>query len=130
MFPPVVEKGAFRARNGELGWTRSQIPAVVEVLRSRSLGILGGELWLVRDGDEDWTGLIPQRHGPPGVYTWETERGPNEEWEHFVDRGIARALVEVERWPTPQDLPPELPGRILYNLTWTSEAEYDVLAKR
>src|SRR5579863_4943189 len=34
MFPPELERGAFRASNGEYGWTRAQISVVVEVLRS------------------------------------------------------------------------------------------------
>jgi hypothetical protein len=44
MFPPELERNAFRASNGEFGWTRAQIPLVVNVLRSHGIGILGGEL--------------------------------------------------------------------------------------
>jgi hypothetical protein len=66
MFPPELE-AAFRADNGEFAWTREQIPLVVDVLRRRSLAILGGERWLVRDGIAGWD-LIPQRQGPPAVY--------------------------------------------------------------
>jgi hypothetical protein len=73
MFSPELERAAFRASNGEFGWTRSQIPAVVEILHSNGLGILGGELWWVRDGFTDWDGCIPQQHGPPGVYHWGDE---------------------------------------------------------
>jgi hypothetical protein len=67
MFPPELEREAFRASNGEFGWTRSQIPVVVDVLRSHEIGVLGGELWWVRDGFTDWVGAIPQRQGPPVV---------------------------------------------------------------
>src|SRR5437879_3928841 len=70
MFPPEL-KPAFRAENGEFGWTREQLPLAVDVLRRRSLAILGGELWWVRDGIGVY-GLIPQRQGPPAVYPWET----------------------------------------------------------
>jgi len=124
MFPPELEREAFRASNGEFGWTRAQIPVVVEVLHSQGIGILGGELWWVRDGLTDWVGLIPQRHGAPGVYVWETKHEPNEPWARFIERGASYALAAVERWPTPGDLPPDLPGRILYNLTWISDAEF------
>jgi hypothetical protein len=129
MFPRELERDAFRASNGELGWTRAQIPSVVNILRTQGLGILGGELWWVRDGFTDWAGLIPQRHGPPGVYVWETKREPSESWPHFMDRGASDALAAVERWPAPEDLPADLPGRILYNLTWVSEAEFGKLTK-
>ena len=127
MFPPELERDAFHATNGELGWSRLQIPAVVEVLRSHGLGILGGELWWVQEGSRDWVGLIPQRDGPPAVYPWETKREPGESWLDFVDRAAAETLAAVRRWPAPGDLPNELGRRILYNLTWTSEEEFDNL---
>ncbi len=123
MFPPSLEHDAFRADNGELGWTREQIPMVVKVLCSLRVGILGGELWWVDDGIKDWKGCIPQRHGPPGVYSWETKRRFGESWEDFVERGASDAVAAVERWPGPEDLPHNLPGRILYNLTCVSEFE-------
>jgi hypothetical protein len=128
MFPPELEANAFRIDNGEFGWTRRQIPLVVDVLRGLGLGILGGELWWVRDGNTGY-GLIPQRHGPPAVYPWETKRQSGELWPHFVERCAADTLAAVERWPAPEDLPPDLPGRILYNLTWVSEVEYENLNK-
>ncbi len=130
MFPIELERDAFRSSNGEFGWTRAQIPAVVDILRSHRMGILGGELWWVREGLRDWEGLIPQRHGPPGVYPWETNREPGEPWKDYVERGASDTLVAVKRWPVPDDLPPDLPGRILYNLTWVSEEEFNKLTTR
>jgi len=59
MFPPELERDAFRADHGEFGWTRAQIPLVVDVLRSHGMGILGGELWWVRDESTRWDGLVP-----------------------------------------------------------------------
>src|SRR5258708_750873 len=110
MFPLELERDVFQADNGEFGWTCGQIPLVVDILRRHKLGILGGELWWVRDGIPDWDGLIPQRHGPPAVYSWETERRSGEPWPHFVERGAADSLAAVERWPDPGDLPPDLSG--------------------
>jgi hypothetical protein len=52
MFPPELERDALRSSNGEYGWTRDQIPVVVEILRSRGLGILGCELWWVAIGSK------------------------------------------------------------------------------
>ena len=127
MFPPELERDAFRVGNGEFGWTGAQIPLVVNFLRSQGLGILGGELWWVPDGSAHWFRSIPQRHGAPGVYPWTTDRRHGETWTDFIERGAADALAAVERWPAPTDLPPDLPGRILYNLTWVSEAEFEKL---
>jgi hypothetical protein len=50
MFPPELLRDAFPADNGEFGWTRAQIPEVVNILRSYEMAILGGELWWVKDG--------------------------------------------------------------------------------
>jgi hypothetical protein len=127
MFPPELERDAFRATNGEFGWTREQIPPVVDILRSHGIGILGGELWWIREGASEWVGSIPQQHGPPGVYCWETKRRSGEPWAHFVDRGASDALAAIDRWPLSGDLPPDLTGKILYNLTWASEGEFEKL---
>jgi hypothetical protein len=123
MFPPELGRDAFRATNGEFGWTRAKIP-VVDILRRHGFGILGGELWWVRDGIPDWVGVIPQRHGAPAVYPWETKRLPEEPWLNFFEGAAADSLAAVERWPEPRDWPDDLVGRVLYNLTWVSEAEY------
>jgi hypothetical protein len=129
MFPSELERDAFRADNGEFGWTRAQIPTVIGALRSRGMGILGGELWWVPDGSTNW-GLVPQRHGPPAIYPWVTNRRSGEPWPEFVERGANDALAAVERFPEPGDLPPDLAGRILYNLTWVSDVEFENLVKK
>lgn len=123
MFPAELEQAAFRSGD-EFGWTSAQVPLAIEILRHNGLGILGGELWWVREEITGYSGAIPQRHGPPGVYTWVIDPRPDEEWRRFVERSAGEALVEVNRWPDPDDLPVNLPGRILYNLTWVSEAEF------
>src|SRR5579864_5988820 len=130
MFPPELEQDAFRADNGEFGWTRAQIPFVVDVLRHHGLGILGGELWWVRDGVTGWHGVIPQRRGAPAVYCWETKRRSGEPWPQFIERTAADSLAAVARWPGLGDLPSDLAGRILYNLCWISEAEYENLQSK
>jgi len=124
MFPLELVRDSFRAPNGEFGWTRAQIPLVVEILRRRELGILGGELWWVRDGIPSWHGAIPQRDGTQAVYCWVTKRGSDEPWPQFVERGAGDVLAAVARHPEPDDLPYDLPGRILYNLTWVSDEEF------
>jgi hypothetical protein len=126
MFPPELERDAFRTDNGEFGWTRTQIPQVVDILRSQELAILGGELWWVKDDSRGWD-LIPQEDGRQAVYTWAADRLPGELWPVFVERGAAEALAHVDRWPA--DLTPNLQGRILCNLTWASHLEFDQLMR-
>ena len=127
MFPHELESKAFKAGD-EFGWTRAQIPEVVDILSSHAMGILGGELWWISEAG--WFQSVPQRQGGPGIYTWVTERRDAEAWQDFVERGASDALAATEQWPKPEDLPPNLTGRILYNLTWVSEAEFEALRKK
>jgi hypothetical protein len=127
MFPPELERDAFRADN-EFGWTRAQIPMVVDVLRHKGLAILGRELWWESDGSI--YGTIPQRHGLRDVDPWVTERRPDESWLDFVEPGANDTLAAVEKFPAPGDLPAEISGRILYNLNWVSESEFEKLVSR
>jgi hypothetical protein len=126
VFPPELEREAYRISNGEFGWTRGQIPKVVEIVRSRQLAILGGELWWVGEGIPNRAG-VPQRSGPPGVYCWATEREIWESWPSYVERCASESLDAARRWPAPDDLPLDLPGQILYNLCWVSEDKYKTL---
>jgi hypothetical protein len=125
---PAGLKAAFQAANGEFGWTREQVPLVVSFLRHRSLAILGGELWWVRDGVPGWD-LIPTRNGGFAVCPWETSRRPAEAWSNFVERCASETLSAIEQWPTQDDLPADMDGRILCNLTWVSEEEFQNLGK-
>lgn len=125
-----LERLAFHAPNGELGWSRDDARDAVAQLGDR-IAILGGEVWYVPEGQRFWTGLIPQRDGDrPGVYSWTAEREPGEDWPSYVERSRALAIGSIEHMPGPDDLPDPLPGRILYNLTWASDAELETLERQ
>jgi hypothetical protein len=130
MLPEDLTKNSFRAKNGEYGWRREQVPAVVAVLHKQMQAVLGGELWWVLDGAESWSGFIPQLEGADTVYHWETERLPNETWTAFVGRCADHAIEAAKILPGKDEVPPDLPGQILYNLTWVSEVEYGTLRSR
>ena len=124
MFPADLIQGSY-SNNGEYGWTRAQIPRVVEVLVAQRMGILGGEVWWVHRRLEV---LIPQRRSEtPFIYAWETRRRRDEPWHAFIQRAAAETVHIVQDWPGPDDLPTDLPGQILYNLTWLSEEDWSVL---
>lgn len=125
MFPPELERDAFRSDNGEFGWTQAQIPTVVEILRSHRMGILGGELWWVRDGATDWE-LLPRRNGSRDAYVWTTNRRSGEPWLDFVERGGNEAVGAVQSFPRLMNFPSDLRGRIFFN---SSDVEFDELAK-
>jgi hypothetical protein len=130
MLPEDLTQGTFRAKNGEFGWSREQVPAVVAALRQQMQAILGGELWWVLDGSHSWSGFIPQCEGADTVYHWETERHSNEPWATFVSRCAERTIEAARVLPGIDEVPADLPGQILYNLTWVSEVEYSTLRSR
>ena len=130
MLPEELTKDTFRAKNGEFGWRREQVPAVVDVLRQQMQAVLGGELWWVLDGAHTWNGSIPQAEGVDAVYTWETIRREDEPWRSFVARCARGTLEAVAALPREGEVRPNLPGRILYNLTWVDESEYLELGSR
>lgn len=118
IFPPELEQAAFKLANGEFGWTRDQVRRVVAILVDHNCAILGGELWWVSPGADTFS-LVPQVDGTRACYTWETESKPEEDWSNYVRRCASETLAAVEKWPQPGEVPPHLPGQILYNLTWT-----------
>jgi hypothetical protein len=124
MFPSDLIHRSFQASNGELAWSREDARLAVPILVRQQRAILGGELWWVPDGAGEWTGLIPQRQGPDAVYPWETTRAAGEDWSTFVLRCAGDSLKAIGRWPAAEELPTDLRGRVLYNLTWVSESEY------
>ena len=127
MFSDALKQSAFRAANGEYGWTAKQAREVVAILRAHDLAVLGGELWWVPEGSATWVGRFRSAKAPDTVYAWETKRRRNESWSRFVERCASDTLAAVKRWPPLADLPESLSGRILYNLTWVDETEYGQL---
>ena len=129
LFPTELTSRAFRADNGEFGWSRGDAPVAIAILAKARRAILGGELWWVPPGATEW-GLVPQRHGPHAVYHWDTQRIPGESWHSYVERCARESAEAVTRWPGVDDLPPNLEGRVLYNMTWVSESEYEIPASQ
>lgn len=129
MFGADLVGRAFRSGNGEFGWRRADALVAISALAGADRAILGGELWWVPEGATEWTGLIPQRHGPDAVYPWETVRDSGEPWPAYVERCARDSVAMVNRWPG-NELQPGLSGRILYNLTWATESEYETLGHR
>lgn len=122
---------AFRARNGELAWTRRDAGRVADALAAAGMAILGGEVWLVGD-DGWWEPRIPTGEGEPAaVHSWAPEppaRQDVESWAEFCARtrdytAVVLAAAEVEALA-----PVPVRDRLRYHLTWVSEATYHRLA--
>jgi hypothetical protein len=120
-FPRELEDAAFRSADGEYAWQRSEAIAAVRVLADSGRAILGGELWLVRDG-EVWAGL-PQQSGPPAVYAWETERRSGEPWPTYLARACGEALSAIQALPREGEVAAPSGAKVYYNLTWAGADE-------
>jgi hypothetical protein len=123
-FPRELEDAAFRSSNGEYAWQQSEALDAVRILVGGGRAVLGGELWLVRDG-QIWGGL-PQKSGPPGVYAWEAERLPEESWPTYGARASGQALLAIQAGPAAlREHEVSVPSntKVYYNLTWTGADE-------
>lgn len=120
IFPADLEQGSFKLSNGEYGWTREQALRAITILVEHNKAILGGELWWIPPGATTFD-LIPQVEGGKACYVWETREEPDESWSNFVRRCAAESLKCVKELPRPGEVPPDFPGQILYNLTWTPD---------
>lgn len=126
----AIPPAPFTASNGEVGWTRDQVPRAVAALVDGGYAILGGELWLVDSPQGAWTGLVAQASGPDGVYAWHTERHLLEPLHEFVRRSGQETLDAVQRYPRPGEVPNAIQGSLVYNLTWCTEQEWADLGSR
>jgi hypothetical protein len=120
-FPRELEDAAFRSVNGEYAWQRSEALAAVRALADGGCAVLGGELWLVRDG-EIW-GALRQRSGPSAVYSWETERRPGEPWPTYVARALGEARSAIQALPGEAEVAAPPGAMVYYNLTWAGADE-------
>ncbi len=121
LFPQELEDSAFRSADGEYAWQRVDALAAVRALADTGRAVLGGELWLVRDG-EVW-GVVPQHSGPPAVYAWETERRANEAWSAYVARACVEALAAIQALPGEAEVAAPPTAKVYYNLTWVGADE-------
>ena len=65
------------------------------------------------------------------VYTFGRANASLVSHGHTLSNAALRARWHaVDRFPAPGDVPPDLDGRILYNLTWISEVEFEKLSTK
>src|SRR5262245_29395481 len=118
--PQELEVAAFRSQDGEYAWQRSQALDAVLALANSGRAILGGELWLVRDGQIFVE--LHRRSGPAEVYTWATERLREEPWPTYVARACGKALAAIQAPLLAEVIVPSN-AKVYYNLTWADADE-------
>jgi hypothetical protein len=115
-----LERRAHRSGE-EYAWRREDAKQAARELAASGRAILGGELWLVRNG-AIW-GVLPRKEGPPAVYHWESERQDSEPWPDYVSRACRETLAAIAELPAIGEVDLPQGADIYYNLTWVSEQE-------
>jgi len=123
---------AFRARNGDLAWTRHDALRAVEALAVSGVAVLGGEVWLAGD-DGWWDPRIPTIDGaPPAAHSWAPDppdRQASETWADFCARTRDYTAAVLAAAEAEALAPPPLRLRLRYYLSCTSEEEYRPIRK-
>jgi hypothetical protein len=120
-FAHQLEASAHRSSGGEYAWRRPEALLAARALADAGFAILGGELWLVHNGEIH--GVLPQRLGPPAVYHWESKRLPAESWAAFVARSHTESCSAINALPAEAEIEAPPGAEIYYNLTWLSQDE-------
>jgi hypothetical protein len=120
-FPQELTNCAFLAGN-EAAWQPPAAVKVVEWFGSHGYGVLGTELWVIRDGAIH--SLPVGRSGMPEVHGNTVNRSANEPWAAFVDRAASETVAYLRSFQ-----PSEIvePGDVRFNVTWVSEEEFEKL---
>jgi hypothetical protein len=118
LLPPALGRAGFRMGN-ELAWLRPDAIAVLDEFERLGLGILGAELWSVRNG-QVFACL------PDGYDGWTTTdwRKSEEAWVTFVARSVAEAKTNVMSRPEGHGMVPSPAYSVLYNFCVVAESEY------
>ncbi len=125
-FSQATEQRAFRASNGEYAWQRQDIAAAVHELMDSDLAVLGGEIWVIANGQIH---ACPPVEGVGTVIHWGCERKPGETWKDFVHRAGAYTLEAINDLGKDAEAEIDMPvdGRVFYNLAWCTESEFSDL---
>jgi len=117
-FPSDLRVAAFRTDN-EAAWPPVLAVAAVEWFGSHGYGVLGTELWLLKDGGIQ--SLPMGLSGMREVHGNTVNRGNEESWSSFVARAAAETRTYLQAFK-PADIVEQ--GRLVFNVTWVSEAEF------
>jgi hypothetical protein len=117
-FPSELRVAAFRADN-EAAWPPVLAVAAVEWFGMHGYGVLGTELWLLKD--EGIQSLPMGLSGMPEVHGNTVNRENQESWSSFVARAAAETGTYLKAFK-PTDIVEQ--GRLVFNVTWVSAAEF------
>ena len=126
--PAEILLNADVSPNGEVAWTRSELPRVFQGLLRLDLAVTSAELWFIAPN-----GLHPDvptvrtpswAHDAAFYYWYMRRRNPDEPWRDFVKASIDYAEQKVKELAADENAPADLEGSIYYNLQIYDEAGY------
>lgn len=119
--PPAIVKRAYASPGAkELAWRRIDLPEALEAICATQQAVLGGEVWLVRNPNENWHGLVPDRKGgPDGVWSWDTvPRLANESWPAYCERTYRESLNVLSEMNVEESAREDVVSYIWFNITY------------
>jgi len=124
--PETVTATAFQSKNGEYAWPRKHITEALHEIVKIEQAILGGEVWVVRDGKI--RGLIPDvAGGPPAVWGWTTlSKQQEESWHEFCHRTLKESVEAIESMKVEENSRADVRDYLFFNVTYITESEYTV----
>jgi hypothetical protein len=111
ILPDTVTARAYEV-NSEFAWRPEDLPTIADVLRSRKIPVLGGEVWIRTDSGP----MIPS-----DVYHWSVEKVDTETDAEFSKRSIEEMLRFGTKLPNEPALKEEW-GNVYINFQIDTEA--------
>jgi hypothetical protein len=120
-FPPELAAAAFVSTN-EAAWPLLIAVVAVDWFSLHGYAVLGTELWVLQD--ERIQSLPIGLSGLGEVHSNVVNREGNEEWSSFVARAGAETRTYLQAFK-PSDIVER--GQLVFNVTWISKADFELL---
>lgn len=124
---------AIKSTNNELAWKKENIFQSIDELIENNYAILGGEAWAVVknttklsrlmqiDAETIAVGMIPDKNGMNGIYSWSIDKIEGESWNNYVLRSKAESINAINTMDVENDVAEEFKNTIYYNLSYDDE---------
>jgi hypothetical protein len=120
-FPAELAAAAFRVAD-DVAWPAMLGAEAVEWFGLNGYAVLGTELWLLKD--EKIQSLPVGLSGMREVHGNTVNRERGEAWNSFVTRAAAETGVYLQSFKA-SDIVEQ--GKVYFNVTWVSEADFESL---
>jgi hypothetical protein len=124
--PSGIVSSAFVLPNGEYAWQRSQIFTALRAIADSDQAILGGDVWVVKDGKT--YGVFSDEQG---MRMWDTlPYKANESWADYCIRTFDESIREIEKTPLENAVGKDAQQYIFYNPAFIEQNDVRLLIPR